>query len=361
MAFAPDNPRNTAGTTPHPESVPATTLQAWRPRGVGAITRAELRLDYLTFVVPHHALEPVAQRVWCACGVLPDGIGLNSDSAILPCPGGAIIRRRKRSARLAIPGSALDNMTSDVQLNLMRDLLALELRCTRIDIGLDLFGTGLRLLQKMREAVKRRELCGLRRAEVLTDQDTGAETLYLGRRGRRGSGRFVRVYDKGLERRSRPAGEWVRFEVEFSGQPAQVVAPVLVAAFVGLPQFGGQAWYDIALRFVLGALDFHVVTGHQALQRRPPSDFWNQFRQSIEPIRVRPAPRRSSSLERFRNFLRKSVAPRVVQMARATGQSAGKVFEDLVNASFLPPISKPPSAAVIEYVAACRAASAERA
>jgi len=223
-----------------------------------------------------------------------------------------------------VPGQALANLTYDERVKMLDRLLWFGCHCTRLDVALDVKSDdGVYLAECVRDACKYGELTRAKTwremAQHSGDEQTGL-TVYMGQRGDLGSGRFVRVYDKGLETQTLPGNRWQRWETEFSGEVASEVAKVIASS---------ANWTDDAFSYALGAVEFREPNG-QRLSRRPVSQWWTDFFSSVELKRVR-ITREDSSLETFAVWLNRCVGPTLATMANLRGVNLADVFLELVG------------------------------
>lgn len=230
------------------------------------------------------------------------------------------------SVLVDIPGSALSDLSPDERVRLLRAFLACGYRPTRIDVAHDFVRQGLRIVERCWE--DRAAVCHTRNVNRVVGFSLSAgvvgQTVYLGKRGRNGSGRYGRAYDKGLESgASRTLGEWERFEVEFVGDCAVKVAQVLARS---------DDWRADARRVAFGSFDFRAVSGgaSRSLARRPRLEGWARVVAVAETLLVR-ATRRYSSLPGLASWVRVSVAPILERLAVAAGVGLVEVFRDLAG------------------------------
>jgi DNA relaxase NicK len=226
--------------------------------------------------------------------------------------------------RVEVSGKALAGMEGGEVYALLRYLL-MGRKCTRIDTRLDWQcpdGQRVGLIDLVVQSCRRCEQCHARRWKLIEDND-GVESAghgaYLGKRGKDGSGRFVRVYDKGLETTERPAGTWERWEVEHSGDVANDVA-VKIAC--------DDDWMYTAKTIALGAVDFRENNGSRELARRPRVAWWEQVLDGVEPVTVREK-RTATTFERWQAWLSRAAMPVMKSMAAQSGQTVGQVADDL--------------------------------
>lgn len=213
-----------------------------------------------------------------------------------------------------VPGSALSMLTSDERYALLVDLHLARMKVTRIDVAIDFEGEGLGLIDAMIRSCEAGELCGARvfepRRKVSGRSVTG-RGVTIGQRGKLGSGRYIRCYDKGLEQQACGPREWERFEVEFTDEAAMELGDRL--AEVGL-----DAWAHEGVNAALGAIDFREVTGRRELNKRPRCAWWAEILEGNEPYRVKKS-REATNLQRWSRWVRKAVAPTMAAMMREGG------------------------------------------
>jgi len=267
--------------------------------------------------------------------------------------GGSVLFDEKRF-RVELSGSALGLVDGRTRLEWARELMGLGVsRWSRVDVAVDYRGgTGAELLEHVRESCKRGELCRGRRWTPVAahrGREVIGETVYLGKRGKFGSGRMVRVYDKGLEQRSNPRGEWVRWEAELRDTRGGDWATQTVLSGIkameladghkpdaweqgSLAALGTVAeWERELLRIALSAFEFRQVNGQSKLDRRPLVAWYARLLAAVggkpRPLAAkrRPAP----TFEGFRRWLKRSVAPTIALMARLTNQTGGDVLAEV--------------------------------
>jgi hypothetical protein len=188
-------------------------------------------------------------------------------------------------------------------------------RCTRLDIALDFHeGHGAHLIETMYEACVRGELTGAKRFQIIRDMGQEGPTghgLNIGGRGKMGSGRYLRTYDKGLEQGDQPMGEWVRMEVEYTGECAHQAGILLAETTDPDTTMSG---------LVLGTVDFREYTGrkNQNLDERPRVQWWEDLVRSCELARP-VAIRSRTTVAGYIRWIRTAVAPKVATLAACTG------------------------------------------
>lgn len=225
-----------------------------------------------------------------------------------------------------VPGSAIDAMDPLERFEVLRSL-SLGGRVSRIDLAADAFHSRrVGLIDSVIDSCGRGELCGARSWSPrlsYTGQEVDGYGVTIGKRGNHGSGRYVRVYDKGLESGEKPRGQWERFEVEFSGD---------CAAEVGIDLFGEDdgRWDKRAWDRLNGALSFRKNTGDQHLVRREFVAWWSSWTSGTRPTAT-VHKRAERNLDRFRRWLSETVLPTVARLSLETGEGLGATVERLVG------------------------------
>jgi hypothetical protein len=146
----------------------------------------------------------------------------------------------------------------------------LGFKCTRFDAFVDFVGQDVQLVDRWLGALNEneRQLCLSKSWGV--DERHGrhgptGRMVTVGKRGDGGSGRYGRIYDKGLETKLMPVGEWERFEVEFSGDCAQQVLMSWLES--GEPE-------QVLAETIMGSFDLRQVNGRRELSLRDRLAWW---------------------------------------------------------------------------------------
>lgn len=301
----------------------------------------EVGLDWLRFSGPAVTLSRVRQWLAFYFGSSEEGRGLWGYRHGYTFEGGVRLcfnipedgaDRQKGHLGVEVPGSAINRWPADRRVEFLTDMLAQGLWCTRIDVAWDVVGDDVQLCQAVHSACESGQLVGARRYTPLVSRTAEGRvlgyTVYLGRRGGSGSGRMVRVYDKGLEEGMLLPNKWHRWECEFTGDCARRVGDLLG----GGVEFSD--WAVTARRLTLGAVDFREVTGSRELARRPRCGWWVQVLQwagrEVDPVRIT-ARRQVSSYEKWRRHVRGAYGPTLVSMAREAGCSLSELCETLFS------------------------------
>lgn len=264
-----------------------------------------------------------------------------------------------------LPGEALATMEPDEAVAFCRSLLWGR-RCTRIDARIDWQADeGVGLIDACISSCRAGELCRARKfkpqEECTNSLIRTAYGVCFGKRGNDGSGRYVRVYDKGLETGERPEGTWERWEAELTGDVAADAA-VRILGETGRPDGerptasdrpSGEptSWYHAAMSIALGCVEFREQNGSTALERRPLAAWWAALLENVRPV-VIVAKRMPTSLERWTGWMRRCGMPTLVGMAAMTDEPVYQVMERLGLLNVLPSrdaATKPPVWQYAEY------------
>lgn len=132
-------------------------------------------------------------------------------------------------------------------------------------------------------------------------------TLSLGRRGKAGAGKFVRIYDKFIE--SNGAIDSTRVEVEFSGEKCRQVAQFLTAA----PE---DTFLEAIHCCIAGSVDFVARDASKRLDRATRLDWWQAIIGQVERISFS-LPRSVQSIDKVKSWIAKQVAPSIATVLAA--------------------------------------------
>lgn len=232
------------------------------------------------------------------------------------------------SVIVELTGEALSGLDGDSRVDLLKDLLGLGFKCTRIDVAIDFKSESgaLDLPLIVLEACERGELCRCRTVDPRFPMNVGGGlkgmTTYLGQRGdKNGSGRFVRIYDKGLQSGEYVSyGYWQRWETEFSGECAKKAACALA--------YASEGWVGVAKQIALGAVDFAEPNGRHCLSERPRCAWWSEFLAGVNPVCIGRSAR-TRSLDSWRRWQEKACVPKL----RAIHDITGLGYEEILAAA----------------------------
>lgn len=223
-----------------------------------------------------------------------------------------------------VPGQALAEVGPDEQVRILRDLLGLGFKSTRLDVAVDHHnGVASDLIDRLERACDRGCLVKAKIHNRVTAKARGEWThdqLNIGRRGKDGSGRYVRIYDKGLETKTEERGQWVRYEVEFSGDCAKQVAESMVLDLDPMRRALELAFSAFDLRYAPATAGERVNASRRARLR-----WWGAFIAGVETAKV-VATRTKTTLESYSKWFATSVAPTLKTYARAVEQTPEKLF-----------------------------------
>lgn len=308
------------------------------------LPEGEVGIDWVTVTMPREHLEEVTQRLEECIGPCTIGKGFNGYGSGRHFAYAAAIAysdEDRPELCVKLPGDTCGRLGSLGVLELLAWVYGQGGKATRIDVRSDFKGESLDLIDLVRESCERRQLCRCRRWK--TEEPRGNDGAYLGRgvtlgrRGKDGSGRYVRVYDKGLETGEALARTWERWETEFCKDAADQVARVLIEA---------DDWKRDALAVALGAVEFREWTGSASLVRRPLAAWWSAFLGGVRPVLVK-AKRTPTTLKGFVGWVGRCVLPTLTTMAHESGQSVQSVLDH-----FKPdkPLPRSKSPVVWEYL-----------
>ena len=229
------------------------------------------------------------------------------------------------SVMVELGGDTLQLVAVDDRIQIIRELVALGLKCTRLDIAADIRSRNVGLCQAVLDACIEGHLTGAKTWKPFIEYGARGQIevfgVSIGKRGSDGSGRYVRFYDKGLETGEAPMGRWERFEAEFCDDVANQLARALAVS---------ENWREAAVSMLLGSVDFRVGSHRRARAERPRAEWWAAFLRGVEGMRVNRARRLASLATRARWFRTQVLLP-LKGMAVASGKTVEEVFEHLTH------------------------------
>lgn len=242
-----------------------------------------------------------------------------------------------RTCCLSLPGSCLAAMTGPERVSLLAEFIERGMRATRLDLAIDYRAVDdctVDLLDEVVSACRSGELVGFQRHELTTvtgGAGDGGRTIYLGRRGKNGSGRSVCLYDKGIETGTDGPNRWIRWEARFSGKVAHEAACRIVESIDEPPDDPNEHPADeTMLAFALGVCDFREPIDGLPEHRRPRCDWWIYWLAGVQTCTVKLL-RKAVEFDAYQQWVRTQVAPRVIAMARLLAVPSGQVFEWLTE------------------------------
>lgn len=222
-----------------------------------------------------------------------------------------------------LQGSRLASTQVEKFMQLTTEIMMRGFRCTRIDLAVDHVGMDLQIYKNAVASCEAGELCKLRTFSPDPEYKAdGTPTRRLLKLGKRDSAVCVRIYDKGLETQTLPAGQWERFEVEFKDDRANEVCIALIESEERMAQ---TLW-----EYVIGSVDFRESNGRTELKRRPRVQWWDQYIGRISPRYCAPQ-HKKSGFDTWCNWARGSFAPRFLQLCQIAGVSTEKMLAMLLQ------------------------------
>ncbi len=317
---------------------------------------AEVGLDWLRFTLPFNRRYLMTNRLAKYLGRYVSKPGMWGYRERYQFASGAFVAftDSSRECCVELTGETCQQLGHDSLMELMTWAYNQLARATRIDVRLDFKASHVGLIDQVRDACHRKELCRSRvykkDDEHVTNGLCTGYSIQLGKRGKNGSGRFVRVYDKGLQTGDAPKGQWERWETEFSDDAANQVCMKLIHS---------DNWNQTASELTLGAVEFREHTGSRSLKRRKLAHWWANLTKSINPILVK-IQRPKTTLDRYGAWLRRSVLPGIHTMAHESGQTPSQVMDFFTgNDNLATPIERASPAVwgYLDILQTCPAAS----
>ena len=228
-------------------------------------------------------------------------------------------KKPRAEALVSISATALARLESKQLPDFLYELaVTYQGRCSRIDLTLDLHDSPITVPELISTHYRNGVISGVRGFRVGEVRgNTRGDTLYLGRRGRDGSGCFMRIYDEHVNEQGQKV---TRIEGEYSSEKARQVMDDLLDGFAGpgvIHSNGDRFKSDEGERkalmsriqhVLLSSLDFYTPESmhEKNLERRVIAPWWNKVKGFIS--RIKWAPRQTASaydIERKRRFFAK--------------------------------------------------------
>ncbi|MHA7812896.1 MAG: replication initiation factor domain-containing protein [Phycisphaerales bacterium] len=261
--------------------------------------------------------EPGKGRYFLSCGDRIGDCGVYYDD---PASG----EKAAEHMVVDISGGMLSELESnDLVHQLTHELYALGCSATRIDIAVD-FDDQPDLIETAYQACKQGKLAGAKCFRIVESENargSDGRTLYIGKRGKMGSGRMLRVYDKGLETRTKDAGEWVRWEAEYTHDCARQVGDAYARA---------DDPVKCLLQHAFGVCDFKEDPDEKNLSRRPRCKWFEKLVGLIDPSTVR-AERAASTIYSKVRWFKDAVAPMLRTVQRVTGADLDRIVHEITG------------------------------
>ena len=222
------------------------------------------------------------------------------------------LSHRNRIA-IQLTGQSLNAFGADELFQLFRDLNeTFEFNATRLDTCFNDFEK-IKMPHEVAKIAEQSNFTGFKCWEPKQKRRVSGEFLndgiYFGQRGKNGSGRYLRCYDKALE--SKGEMDCVRWEVEFTKQTAKTVFEKLCSA-PNLETFAGMIGMIIG-----GSIDFVNRKGTH-LDRMQRLDWWQRIIDILGCVKLR-NPQRIKSIDKTKEWLETSVAASIKKVQVADG------------------------------------------
>ncbi|MAX25845.1 MAG: hypothetical protein CMJ19_15200 [Phycisphaeraceae bacterium] len=334
------------GGSYEPSTVPDSTCPPSVIRGA-KLHDAEIGIDWLRLILPYNYLQDIADKLKDDLGMYFSKPGMwgYRERYQYACGAFVTFTDKYREVCIELPGDTCHQLGNEKLLDIMTWVFEHFGRATRLDISVDFrCDDTVGLIDRVHQACMDRELCRFRKwgyiDEYGADGAPSGHSVQLGRRGKNGSGRYIRIYDKGLQTGDAERGQWERWETEFSDEVASQVCMRLIES---------DDWKLDACARALGAVDFRENTGSKSLDRRPIAEWWDNLLDNIKPVLVK-LKRQKTTLDRYTNWLRRSVLPSLHTMAKQSGQDLQEVLRYFTGDVNLSKPMEKASAAVWEYL-----------
>lgn len=235
----------------------------------------------------------------------PNGVSLSYDST---CERSDL--KHNGYVSLDVPGLVLDSMEPESLRMFFFGLRKFNPKATRLDIYFDDFQ---RLItpSKLRRIIKKNDFSGFRKGGNIVLYKSGRlihDEVDFGTRGKSGSGKYMRTYDKSLE--SDGSKDCIRYEIEFTKKHAD-------KAFDLLSQMGSnESFAQLCGELVVGAINFVHRTGEKNIGRLKSYEFWKRIKKRLGSFVIRVSVKRPTILGMFKYIERQAI--RTLAVLRGT-------------------------------------------
>ncbi|MBA7528192.1 hypothetical protein ES705_20375 [subsurface metagenome] len=220
---------------------------------------------------------------------------------------------------LDVPGKACDSLTASDLLLFMEGCQDIGCKCTRIDVFWDDYNR-IVSFEELRRIADEGDFSGFQissenRTKNRTRKENGGliyDAVTFGRRGCKGSGKYLRAYDKNLE--SKGESDCIRWECEFSQEKAQEVFTWLVGADGNLDVFA-----SLCGALIGGCINFvHRKTkeGEKHIARLDVYEWWQEIIDSLGVLSVRIA-KKVNTLAGTIEWVKRQVSPSLALVRKA--------------------------------------------
>jgi len=238
-------------------------------------------------------------------------------------PGDVMSKYGPRPARVRIPGAACGLITTPRLLELIDRI---GVTCSRIDIATDFHdGVAEGLIGELIDDAGQELGAGFRAWEARQPR-RGAEfvgdAINIGKRGKDGSGRYVRCYDKGLEQGTMPRGKHVRYETEYANEAAQQVYMALI---------GASGPRRALAEFALGGIAMVHRAKFDRRKGATPTAAWKWLEDAVGEAQLVVRIETKRAKDRLRWFMHGGPAKAMQQVLQAVGGDMERAWDLMVS------------------------------
>lgn len=217
-------------------------------------------------------------------------------------------------AYLSLPAGCLNLLEPNQQASLFAALHRMGAKCTRLDVRIDDYEKTV-TIEEIAQAAKSGNFACFRsfriiESGIMGNSRTGG-TVEFGRRGKNGTGKFFRSYDKGVE--SGGKFECIRHELELSGERS-------ANCFAILAQAPSELWPELIGGWIRDAISFVDRSVSDRLGRCPLLGWWEQLIGKFNALSLS-VERPKTTIEKAKKWLQKQVAPTIAFVCNAIGSS----------------------------------------
>ncbi|HBG78954.1 MAG TPA: hypothetical protein DDW84_08990 [Phycisphaerales bacterium] len=230
----------------------------------------------------------------------------------------------KGKVTLEVQGKALDGLSfSDIEI-LLDGLRIFEPQVGRLDLYFDdvhrvispaMLHRKVVRLSKDGKRVLKADFSGFRKCSRKDDMDAtkGREfdTVTFGKRGSKGNGKFLRVYDKELE--SDGANNAIRWELELSGDKSNAVYKALCCNSGDVEKMA-----KVISSTIGGCIDFVHRTGDKNIGRLERYEFWDYILFLLGAAKIENKPVKKS-IEKSKEWIERQVTKSLTAIKKAFG------------------------------------------
>ena len=198
-----------------------------------------------------------------------DGLSISSENRMLP------ESSPKQHLLLDVPAQVLNQISEEHKHVFLGRLQEMSAKTTRIDLRIDDYAKQL-LIEGLYEDVRRGNFTGFRSFGLHVSGRVSSavlgQTLSFGARGKSGTGKYLRIYDKEVE--SKGKEKCLRLELELSKDRAQQFVDALT-----MVEF--SQYQEIISATIFGAIKFVKRESSGRLDRAKEREYWQQFKERV--------------------------------------------------------------------------------